>query len=70
MTRTRLESDERVVLVALTAAGRERVEAWLRTRRAILSQVLEPLAPSEQQQLLALLERLRRSAEGLAHPLD
>lgn len=67
LTRTRATDDERVVLLALTEAGRKRVEDWLYARRAILSQVLEPLTPSEQQELAASLHRLREAVEGQRH---
>lgn len=67
LTRRRDDADERVVRVSLTAAGQQRVERWLAARRDILAAVLEPLSTDEQSQLEALLQRVRLSAEDVAH---
>lgn len=50
--------DERVVLVTLTAQGREQLEAWQQERRNELSKMLAPLSPSEQTELQRLIERI------------
>ena len=50
--------DERVVLVTLTAQGREQIEAWQQERRVALIQMLAPLTPSEQEELQRLIERI------------
>ncbi|RAQ97382.1 MarR family winged helix-turn-helix transcriptional regulator [Thermogemmatispora tikiterensis] len=56
--------DERVVLVELTARGIEQVAAWQRERRAVLSRMLEPLTPAEQDELQRLIERVLEAAEA------
>ncbi|WP_069803290.1 MarR family winged helix-turn-helix transcriptional regulator [Thermogemmatispora onikobensis] len=56
--------DERVVLVELTARGTEQVAAWQRERRAVLSRMLEPLTPDEQDELQRLIERVLAAAES------
>ena len=50
--------DQRVVLVTLTAQGREQIEAWQQERRNELSKMLAPLSPSEQAELQRLIERI------------
>ena len=50
--------DERVVLVTLTAQGREQIEAWQQERRDELTHMLAPLTPSEQAELQRLIERI------------
>lgn len=50
--------DERVVLVTLTAQGREQIEAWQQERRVALIQMLAPLTSTEQDELQRLLERI------------
>jgi len=50
--------DERVVLVTLTAQGREQIEAWQQERRNELGKMLTPLSPSEQAELQRLIERI------------
>jgi DNA-binding MarR family transcriptional regulator len=50
--------DERVVIVKLTVQGQEQIEAWHQERRVALTQMLAPLADSEQEQLQYLLERI------------
>ncbi|HEY7124756.1 MAG TPA: MarR family transcriptional regulator [Ktedonobacterales bacterium] len=56
--RERQSDDERLVLVALTLQGQQKVEAWQQERRAFLSRLLAPLTPQEQDTLSALLERV------------
>lgn len=60
LTRTRQADgqDERVVLVTLTAQGREQLEAWQQERRRELAKMLTPLSPSEQAELQRLIERI------------
>ncbi|HLI68153.1 MAG TPA: MarR family transcriptional regulator [Ktedonobacteraceae bacterium] len=50
--------DERIVLVTLTTQGREQLEAWQQARRDAVTEILTPLAPSEQDELQRLLERI------------
>lgn len=50
--------DERVVLVTLTAQGREQIEGWQQERRNELSKMLTPLSPAEQAELQRLIERI------------
>lgn len=63
LTRRRSGDDERVVLVALTDHGVERLEAWAARRREALSQVVAHLEPDEQADLERLLTRLLAHAE-------
>ncbi len=56
--RERQSDDERMVLVALTPQGQQKIEAWQQQRRAFLSHLLAPLSPQEQSMLAALLERV------------
>lgn len=56
--RERQSDDERMVLVALTPQGQQKIEAWQQQRRAFLSRLLAPLSPQEQGTLAALLERV------------
>ncbi len=61
VTRTRSDSDRRVVEVALTPAGATEIES-LRQRVAERMRVLtEPLSPEETRDLLALLRKVSRS---------
>lgn len=50
--------DERVVLAMLTEQGREKLESWQQERRTALTHMLAPLAPSEQEELQRLIERI------------
>lgn len=56
--RERQSDDERLVLVALTLQGQQKIEAWQQERRAFLSRLLAPLTSQEQDTLSALLERV------------
>jgi DNA-binding MarR family transcriptional regulator len=56
--RERQSDDERMVLVALTPQGQQKIEAWQQERRAFLARLLAPLSPQEQDTLAALLERV------------
>lgn len=62
--RERQASDERVVRVSLTPAGRARVESWQEQRRAALAQLLEPLTPDEQAELRRLIDRVLDGVEA------
>lgn len=62
--RERQVSDERVVRVSLTPAGRARVESWQQQRRAALAQLLAPLTPDEQADLQRLIERVLAGVEA------
>lgn len=55
--RTRSTHDERVVKVALTPAGEERIQAWRRTTRLELTRLLAPLSLQERNELQRLLRK-------------
>jgi DNA-binding MarR family transcriptional regulator len=66
VTRARDRADERKVLVALTAEGRHRIDAWRERRRRAAERLLSVLGDEEQAVLDALLERVlsRLGAQG------
>lgn len=68
--RERQSDDERLVLVALTLQGQQKIEAWQQERRAFLSHLLAPLTSQEQDTLSALLERVlaAQAAQGAQTP--
>ncbi|HLI88718.1 MAG TPA: MarR family transcriptional regulator [Ktedonobacteraceae bacterium] len=66
VTRERQSDDERMVRVALTEQGHEKVEAWSQRRRALLVELLAPLDQEEQEDLQRLLERLLQGADQRA----
>ncbi|HET8629158.1 MAG TPA: MarR family transcriptional regulator [Thermomicrobiales bacterium] len=68
--RERQRSDERVVRVALTAAGAERVASWQRERREALARLLAPLDDAEREQLQRLVERVLAEAGAPAAGAD
>ena len=61
--RERQTDDERMVRVMLTRQGIERIEAWQKQRRELLTHLLAPLEPHEQDQLQHLLERILEAAD-------
>lgn len=63
LVRERLERDGRVVLLALTAAGRRLVDEWFPRCMTYEQSVLDDLDPEERRVLAALLRRLMASAE-------
>ena len=63
VTRERQADDERMVRVMLTQQGIERVEAWQRQRRELLTHLLAPLEQHEQDALQRLLERVLQAAD-------
>jgi len=63
VTRERQADDERMVRVMLTTQGIERVEAWQRQRRELLTHLLAPLEQDEQDALQRLLERVLEAAD-------
>jgi DNA-binding MarR family transcriptional regulator len=63
VSRERVADDERAVLVSLTDAGAQRVDAWRRRRREHFVTLLETLDESEQTALQGLIERLLARAE-------
>ena len=63
LTRERQSDDERVVRVALTAAGLARIDAWGQRKREALTQMLNVLDAQEQQTLQSLIERVLESAD-------
>jgi DNA-binding MarR family transcriptional regulator len=62
--RTPAEHDRRVVLVSLTAAGREAVHAAAERVAAARARVRDQLTPAEQEQAAALLRRLATIVES------
>jgi len=63
VTRRHSESDRRAVLVALTPAGTEAVEAAYEHVEAFRRRVFEALEPDEREQAAALLTRLSQVLE-------
>jgi len=63
VTRERQADDERMVRVMLTTQGIERVEAWQRQRRELLTHLRAPLEQDEQDALQRLLERVLEAAD-------
>jgi len=61
--RTPCERDRRVVLVSLTPAGREAVDAAAERVAAARARVRDRLTPAEQEQAAALLRRLASIVE-------
>lgn len=55
---TAVQGDRRRLLVHLTAAGRQLIEAMLSVEQACTEQLLAPLTQPERQRLLALLRKL------------
>lgn len=66
VTRERDANDERVVHVALTPLGAERVDAWRERRRRVLIELLTVLDAEEQAHLAGLLERVLERAGDAA----
>jgi len=60
--RERQLDDERMVLVSLTDAGRERIAAWKQQRRELLARLLAPLDRREQDELQHILEHILQAA--------
>lgn len=60
-------TDARVVLVALTPAGRAFIAPIFALHAANLEQAVEVLSVAERTQLLAMLRKLGRHAEHLTH---
>jgi MarR family transcriptional regulator, organic hydroperoxide resistance regulator len=63
--RERRADDRRLVAVALTEAGRERVDAARARVLARRREIFESLAPAERRGAARLLERLAAAVEGL-----
>jgi DNA-binding MarR family transcriptional regulator len=63
VTRRHSETDRRAVLVALTPAGTEAVEAAYEHMQAFRQRVFEALEPDEREQAAALLARLSQVLE-------
>lgn len=64
VTRERQAEDERVVLVALTEEGRAQFDDLRQQKRAALAEILNVLAPNEQETLQSMIERLLEAAEA------
>lgn len=64
VTRERQAEDERVVLVALTEEGRAQFDALRQQKRVALAEILNVLAPNEQETLQSMIERLLEAAEA------
>jgi DNA-binding MarR family transcriptional regulator len=56
--RSRRPSDERVVEITLTDAGRDKVDSWRLRRREALRELLAQLEPGEREELARLVGRL------------
>ncbi|MBV9354172.1 MAG: MarR family transcriptional regulator [Chloroflexi bacterium] len=63
LSRERQGDDERVVLVALTARGREQLARWRQGRHDAAARLLSPLTPDERQQLEHLVARVLEVAQ-------
>ncbi|MEV4156938.1 MarR family transcriptional regulator [Nocardia salmonicida] len=68
LERLPFERDGRVVLLQLTAAGRELVDAELPSRVERDRRLLEGLDEQEQQTLVALLRRVSRNTDAASWP--
>ncbi len=66
LTRERSREDERVVELALTAAGAARVDTWREQRRQRLEELLADLDSGEREQLHMLLDRVLARAGDAA----
>lgn len=66
VVREKSSQDRRVVCVALTASGRERIEALFAKHVSRLEDVTSVLSEAEQGQLIALLKKLGRHASATA----
>lgn len=66
LTRERQSDDERVVRVALTAAGMAQIDAWQQRKREALTRMLNVLDAQEQQTLQNLIERVLEDADSRA----
>ena len=66
LTRERQSDDERVVRVALTAAGLAQIDAWGQRKREALTRMLNVLDAQEQQTLQSLIERVLEDADSRA----
>ena len=66
LTRERQSNDERVVRVALTAAGLAQIDAWRQRKREALTSMLNVLDAQEQQTLQSLIERVLEDADSRA----
>jgi DNA-binding MarR family transcriptional regulator len=58
VTRSRSLADERIVNVALTTAGSERIDEWQQRKRAEAAQLLDSLSPQEATELQRLLRKI------------
>jgi len=58
LVRSRWESDRRVVRVDLTDTGREAFENRIERKQGVCRDILAKLSPAEQEQLLALLDKI------------
>ncbi|MFZ5591491.1 MAG: MarR family transcriptional regulator [Bacillota bacterium] len=65
ITRERSEKDRRVVIISLTAEGRELIQLFLQERRRKLQRLLEELGWEKSEQLLAVVADLRAALEKL-----
>lgn len=68
--RVRSESDARVVLVHLTDAGRECIEAAFAVHARNLDELFEKFSPEERQQFSVLVTKLGRRAKQKIEQID
>lgn len=66
VTRTREQYDERVVTVAVTASGQERVAAWAQRQPAQMAPLLDTLTPQEANELQRLVQKMLAAAGSRA----
>lgn len=70
ITRERSEKDRRVVIISLTAEGRELIQLFLQQRRRKLERLLEALGREKSEQLLAVVADLKAALEKLQDAAD
>lgn len=66
VVRERQTSDERMVHVSLTDAGRERIAEWQKQRRELLAHLIEPLNTQEKEEFQRILEHMLQAADDTA----
>lgn len=70
ITRERSEKDRRVVIISLTAEGRELIQQFLQQRRRKLERLLEELGREKAERLLAVVSDLKAALERLQDAAD
>ncbi|MGQ9556471.1 MAG: MarR family transcriptional regulator [Desulfurispora sp.] len=70
ITREKSEKDRRVVIISLTAEGRELIQHFLQQRRRKLERLLEELGREKAERLLAVVSDLKAALEKLQNAAD